>query len=82
MNELPNEPGWLTTMQMGNRYNVSIQTLHQWTRYAGWSASARKRSGQHVLWSIEAVDEFLRNRPVSKRGARPRWLEVVQHPEA
>lgn len=82
MNELPNEPGWLTTMQMGQRLNISIQTLHQWTRWAGWPANARKRHGQHMLWSIQAVDEFLRNRPVSKRGARPRWLAVVNHRDA
>lgn len=74
--------GYLTTMQISNRYGISTQTVQQWPRYAGWPADARHRRGRDVMWDVEKVDAFLRARPLGKRGTRPVWLAIVQHPEA
>lgn len=75
-------PQFLNTMQTANYFGISIQTLNQWPRYAGWPADARRRSGRDMLWNVEKVSAFLRNRPLGKRGTRPTWLAIVQHPEA
>ena len=74
--------GYLNTMQLSNHLGISTQTLQQWPRYAGWPADARRRSGRDILWNVEKVSEFLRNRPLGKRGTRPGWLKTVGHPEA
>lgn len=73
---------FLNTMQTANYFGISTQTLNQWPRYANWPAGARHRSGRDVMWDVDAVSSFLRNRPLGKRGTRPGWLAMVQHPEA
>ena len=73
---------YLNTMDMANALSISTQMLQQWPRYAGWPADARHRSGRDVLWDAEKVFAFLRSRPLGKRGTRPVWLSIVQHPEA
>jgi hypothetical protein len=73
---------YLNTMQLSNHLGISTQTLQQWPRYANWPADARHRSGRDVMWDVEKVSEFLRNRPLGKRGTRPVWLKVVGHREA
>lgn len=72
----------LNTMQISNYLGISTQTLQQWPRYAGWPNDARHRSGRDVMWDVEKVAEFLRARPLGKRGSRPVWLAIVGHPEA
>ncbi len=73
---------YLNTMQIAQRYNVSVQTVSQWPRFKGFPDDARKRDGRDMLWNVEATDRYLRNRPLGKRGTRPVWLEIVGHPEA
>ena len=82
MSTIPNEPGYLTSMGVGNRYNISVQTLATWTKYANFPADCRKRHGQFMLYRVDALDNWLRNRPVSTKGPRPRWLSVVWHSAA
>lgn len=81
-NTLPNEPGYLTTMAAAQRYNVSIETLRHWVRWQDFPADSRKREGQFLLWNTAKIDAWLRTRPVSNKGSRPRWLATVQHPAA
>jgi hypothetical protein len=81
-NTLPNEPGYLTTMAAAQRYNVSIETLRHWVRWQDFPADSRKREGVFMLWNTSKIDAWLRSRPISSKGARPRWLATVQHPAA
>lgn len=74
--------GYLTTMRTAMRLGISIETLRQFKNWKGWPDDACLRAGQNMLWKTEAVDRFLRNRRISNKGSRPRWLAIVQHPEA
>jgi phage terminase Nu1 subunit (DNA packaging protein) len=73
---------YLNSMATASHFGVSTSTLQQWTRYAHFPADCRKREGQDVLWDIKALTAWLCARPVSTRGARPRWLGKVSHPAA
>jgi len=67
-------------MALANRYNVSVHSIEMWRRYEGWPHAAVRREGVRLVFDHVAVDEWLRSRPVSTTGFRPRWLEVVGHP--
>lgn len=78
-NIIPNAPGCLTTMALANRYGVSIETVRHWVNWTAFPTDARQRKGQYMLWNVEKIDAWLRNRPVSNKGAKPRWLAIVGH---
>jgi phage terminase Nu1 subunit (DNA packaging protein) len=69
-------------MATAHHFDVSTSTLQQWTRYRNFPMDCRVRDGQHVMWDVEALKQWLRGRPISKRGARPRWLGIVGHEAA
>ena len=74
--------GHFNSMSTANHFGVSTSTLQQWTRYHNFPADCRRREGQDVMWDIDALTEWLRARPVSTKGARPRWLAKINHPAA
>ena len=81
-NDIPKVPGLLTTMQLGLRYNVSIETIRGWSNWRDYPADSRERRGQFMMHDVAKIDAWLRSRPVSTKGSRPRWLEVVGHKAA
>jgi uncharacterized protein YjcR len=76
-NTIPNKPGYLTSMALANRYGISIETLRHWKNWKDWPADCQTREGQFSLYRVEAVDKWLRNRPVHKKGSTPRWRALV-----
>ena len=81
-NAIPSSPGFLTAMGMANHLGVSIETLRHWKNWEGWPRDSRTRDGQYVMYEVRKVEEWLRSRPVGKRGPKPRWLSVVGHAAA
>ena len=81
-NTIPNTPGYLTTMALAQRYNVSIETVRHWVNWQGFPKDSRKREGQFMMWDVAKIDAWLRARPISTKGAKPRWLAVVSHSAA
>jgi hypothetical protein len=73
---------FINTMALATRYGVSVQTVSQWPRFKNFPEDARKRVGRDMLWNVDATDQYLRNRPLGKRGTRPTWLKIVGHKDA
>lgn len=81
-NDIPNMPGYLTSMQLGQRYNVSIETVRGWAKWHGYPVDSRMRHGQFMLHEVAKIDAWLRTRTVSNKGSMPRWLSIVNHKAA
>lgn len=72
----------LSTTQLAARYGVSAGLLDQWRRYAGFPVDAATREGTSLWWDCGPVDDWLRSRRISQNGPAPRWLNIVNHPDA
>jgi hypothetical protein len=69
-------------MELAVRYGISVRLLDQWKSYQDFPRQAAERDGNRLLWAVEQVDEWLRNRRLGHTGQKPRWLQVVGHPAA
>ncbi len=75
-----NDSPWMTAMAAATRYNISIETLRHWVNWQDYPQDSRRREGRYMMYDTSKIDAWLRTRRISKLGARPNWLGVVNHP--
>ena len=77
--QIPRHPGAAQVFRGGEAQVARLKvTLQQWARYQNFPTDCRQREGQYVLWDIAAVTKWLWARPVSTKGARPKWPDAIK----
>jgi hypothetical protein len=70
----------LDTMQLCVRYGISVKSFENWKNFTGFPKDAAIKEKGKAYWAVARIDNWLRNRPVSKVGRPAVWREVVGYP--
>ena len=73
---------WITTLEACFRYGVGSDMLKAWRKWKTFPDYAVEAHGRTLLWHVETLDGWLRERPLSRVGRPPRWAVLVGNPDA